>query len=121
MAGFDPLHALRKRLIRVGPNRHGLPHGETRNGQKRGHHRRRRLADGHHVQRPSRQDLCEGVIGQGPLDNTSGADRVHSGADDREQVFFESGERRCQWTLHGSDQPDRPVTTSNSRSNSDTT
>ena len=80
-----------------------------------------KLADGHDVQRPCRQDLGQCPISQGAFDHTSGTDRVDAGADDGEQVLFERGERNCQWTLHGSDQPDRPVTTSNSRSNWETT
>jgi hypothetical protein len=67
------------------------------------------------MQRPRGQDVLQ-VRGERTIDYALRADRINGGTDDAIEIRLETGERNGQWVLQGSDQPERPVTTSNSRS-----
>ena len=67
------------------------------------------------MQRPRGQNVLD-VGGQRAVDDALRADRVNGGTDDAIEIGLETGEGNGQWVLQGSDQPERPVTTSNSRS-----
>src|SRR4029079_1754874 len=85
-----------------------------------GGHRRRRLADRDHVNAPSGNRRHDVGI-ERTLDDAPRTDRVNGGASDLDEILSESGNGNRQLTLQLSDQPDRPVTTSNSRNNFATT
>ena len=117
MAGLNPLEAIGQRPVCVGANRDRLLDCEVRNRPGCRRHRRSGLADGDDVQPTAGEHCRQRRIREGTIDDPRGTDRVDTGADDGVQVLLERYERNRQWTLQGSDQPDRPVTTSNSRSN----
>ena len=75
--------------MRMRADRQHAPHREVRNRDERRRHRRRRLADGDHVQRRGVQDACEFGIGQCTRHDPSRADGVDGGTNNWQQILFQ--------------------------------
>lgn len=116
MARFDPFHGCRQIRMHMGPDYERLTNLQVADRQKRRGHCRSRFADGDHVHGPRGNQFLH-AQSQRAIDHTTSVDRVDTGAENVLEIGLELCERKRQWTWCESDQPERPVTTSNSRSN----
>ena len=98
---------------RMGADGERRPDADRRCLHQRRRHRRRGLPGGHHVNRLPGEPGPRLSIGQRPRDDTRSGYAIQCGLDYVEQIGCEGW---YQWTFRGSDQAERPVTTSNSRS-----
>src|SRR5688572_6318031 len=116
MARLDPLHGSRQVRMLMRPNHERVTNLQMTGGKKRRGHGRGRLANGNDVHGARREHVLH-ARAQRAIDHTTSAHRIHSSAENVIEIGLELCERKSQWTRCVSDQPERPVTTSNSRSN----
>ena len=107
--GREPSQWRCNRRVETGTDDQAILHEAWTCGDKSAGHRRRRLPDGEQeVPGGADVEVCGGLVNY-----ARGQSRTNGGISDSEEIASTDRSRIVQWRFFGSDQAERPVTTSN--------